>query len=250
VQAILYPLALIVYNIYVNPLRKFPGPKLAAATTLPKIWYMSRGETLGWINCLHREYGSIVRVGPNELSFLDAQAWKDIYGFQPAGKTSNHKDPKFYDFASLAVRSLVNANDQDHARARRIFSNAFSDKALKEQEPLFMKYADLMVQKLHEMVDLDLDTKVNIVEMFNFTTFDIMGMSVSLLLATYNLLAEIRRSHLRRALIHASKLKIRTLGCYNLRQCQGSNYASSYITLARSVRSSKSPLGPLYQPYA
>jgi hypothetical protein len=211
---------------------------------------MSRGETIRWINRLHREYGPIVRVSPKELSFLDAQAWKDIYGFQPAGKASHHKDPKFYDFASLAVKNLMNTNDQDHARTRRIFSNAFSDKALKEQEPLFIKYADLMVQKLHEKVDADLDAKINMVEMFNFTTFDIMGMSLSLLLVTYNLLAEIRRSYVRRAPIHASKLKVRTLGHYNLWRCQGSSYTSGYITLARSVRSSKCSLGSLYWPCA
>jgi hypothetical protein len=34
------------------------------------------------------------------------------------------------------------------------------------------------------------NAKINIVEMFNFTTFDIMGMKLSLLLATYNLPAE------------------------------------------------------------
>jgi hypothetical protein len=208
---------------------------------------MSRGETLRWISRLHREYGSIVRVGPNELSFIDAQSWKDIYGFQPAGKTGNHKDPQFYDFVSLVVKNLVNANDQEHARMRRIFSNAFSDKALKEQEPLLFKYADLMVQKLHEK---DLGAKINMVEMFNFTTFDIMGMDLSLLLGTCNLLAGIRGSYLRRAPLHASKLQVHTLGCYNLWQSQGSNYASGCIILAHSVWSSEFLLRRLYRPHA
>ncbi|KAF1810767.1 benzoate 4-monooxygenase cytochrome P450 [Eremomyces bilateralis CBS 781.70] len=173
--AILYPFALAVYNLYLHPLRKVPGPKLAAATKLPKIWHLARGGTLHWITQVHHEYGPIVRVGPNELSFIDAQGWKDIYGFQPAGKAGNAKDPKFYDFASVDETNLVNANDQDHARTRRIFSNAFSDKALKEQEPLLMKYVDLMVQKLHEKVEAEPDEKVNMVEILNFTTFDIMG---------------------------------------------------------------------------
>jgi cytochrome P450 len=81
------------------------------------------------------------------------------------------------------VKNLVNAEDRDHARMRRIFSHAFSDKALKEQEPLFQKYVDLMAQKLHEKLDADPDAQINMVEMFNFTTFDIMGISLSLLLA-------------------------------------------------------------------
>jgi hypothetical protein len=91
-------------------------------------------------------------------------------------KASNGKDPKFYELTSVDVPHMVNANDEDHWRARRVFSNAFSDKALKLQEPLLSKYVDLMVQKLDEKVAADPKGKVNLVEMFNFTTFDIMGM--------------------------------------------------------------------------
>ena len=41
---------------------------------------------------LHRKYGSVVRVMPNELSFDNAQAWEDIYGFRQGG-INMHKDP-------------------------------------------------------------------------------------------------------------------------------------------------------------
>jgi cytochrome P450 len=137
---------------------------------------LARGVNIYWVREQHRLYGPVVRLGPNELSFIDAQAWKDIYGFQPAGKSENPKDPRFFDFASLEVKSLVNSTDADHARARRIFSKAFSDKALKEQEPLFVKYADLLAEKLREKIEADAKAKIDMVEMLNFTTFDIMGM--------------------------------------------------------------------------
>jgi hypothetical protein len=116
----------------------------------------------------------VVRVAPDELSFIYAQAWKDIYGFRPAGITGNRKDQVFYNFASGLIRNMINADPETHARARRIFSNAFSDKALQEQEPLFMKYIDLMVRKLHECASVA-GKKVDMVRMYNFITFDIMG---------------------------------------------------------------------------
>jgi len=186
VVGVIYLVALATYRLYFSPLAKFPGPKLAAATILPKLWHLTRGELVNWVSSLHREYGPIVRVGPHELSFIHAQAWQDIYSFQPPGKPGNRKDPTFYDFASLEVRSIINTNDQDHARTRRVFSHAFSDKALKEQEPLFVKYINLLGQTMQDKVDADPDAKIDMVKMFNFTTFDIMGMILLSLPATFN----------------------------------------------------------------
>jgi cytochrome P450 len=58
---------------------------------------------------------------------------------------------------------------------RRIFSPAFSDRALKLQEPLFTKYVDLLVSKLKEGVEVESEKKFDMVRNYNFTTFDIMG---------------------------------------------------------------------------
>jgi hypothetical protein len=181
----IYLVSLAIYRLYFSQLARFPGPKLAAVIILPKLWHMARGEMVGWIASLHREHGPIVRVGPSELSFVNAQAWQDIYGFQPPGKAANRKDPKLYDFASLEnMRHMINANDQDHSRMRHAFSHTFSNKALKEQEPLLVKYVNLMGQVLQEKLDRDkadagLDVGIDMVQMLNFTTFDIMGMILS-----------------------------------------------------------------------
>jgi cytochrome P450 len=167
-----------------------------------------------WMASLHREHGPIVRVGPSELSFVNAQAWQDIYGFQPSSRAANRKDPKFYDFASMEnMRHMINANDQDHSRMRHAFSHAFSNKALKEQEPLLVKFVDLLGQVLQEKVDQGeadarLDVKVDMVQMLNFTTFDIMGMALSCLACN----SPARRSYLWRAPLHAPKLRVHTMG--------------------------------------
>jgi cytochrome P450 len=58
---------------------------------------------------------------------------------------------------------------------RRIFNPAFSDRALKQQEPLFTKYVDQLVRNLKGRIDEDPNTKVDLVRYYNFTTFDVMG---------------------------------------------------------------------------
>jgi cytochrome P450 len=71
--------------------------------------------------------------------------------------------------------NLIQARDVDHNRQRKIFTPAFSDRALKQQEPLFLKYTDQLVSKLKESINQDPDAKLDMVRMYNFTTFDIMG---------------------------------------------------------------------------
>jgi cytochrome P450 len=71
--------------------------------------------------------------------------------------------------------NLIQARDVDHNRQRKIFTPAFSDRALKQQEPLFMKYTDQLVSKLKEGIEDNPAKTIDMVRMFNFTTFDIMG---------------------------------------------------------------------------
>lgn len=54
-----YWLSKVVYRIYFHPLSKFPGPRLAAATTLYRAWYQivrDGGQLRQW-NKLHEQYG-------------------------------------------------------------------------------------------------------------------------------------------------------------------------------------------------
>jgi cytochrome P450 len=126
------------------------------------------------ICALHEKYGPVVRVSPHEISFNDPRAWKDIHGHLKPGKANIIKHPDWFVPAINDVHTIISANDVDHARMRRIFSNAFSDKALKLQEPLFAKYADLLVFKLKEVAK-DPEHQVDMVRMYNYTTFDIMS---------------------------------------------------------------------------
>lgn len=58
----------------------------------------------------------------------------------------------------------------NHARQRKILGPAFSDHAVREQEYILQKYSDLLISRLREQGD-----EVNIIEWFNYTTFDVTG---------------------------------------------------------------------------
>jgi cytochrome P450 len=129
------------------------------------------------MTALHRKYGDVVRTAPDELSFINAQAWKDIYGHAANRGRGGHpiKHPRRYERQPNAGMSLILASGEEHTRMRRMFSPAFSDRALKQQEPVFMKYVNQLVEKFREGIAADADRKFDMVRMWNFATFDIMG---------------------------------------------------------------------------
>jgi cytochrome P450 len=177
VQLVVRWVARAIYRVYFHPLSKFPGPALHVATRIPQLIALWKGTPHKRIGALHRKYGDVVRVAPDEISIIDPQAWKDAYGHgtKDTPGSNPHKHWKRYGGSFNKVPSLILANDEDHARMRRIFSPAFSDRALKQQEPLFMKYVNLLGKKLQEGLEEDPDRKFDMTRMYNFTTFDIMG---------------------------------------------------------------------------
>ena len=161
-QFAIYSCAQIVYNLYFHPLTKFPGPKLRAATFIPYCWDIWTGNADSNAKDLHMKYGDTVRINPCHLSFTTAQAWKDIYGHRP-GKSQLQKDPHFY-IKLEDVSDIVNSNNEDHSRFRRLLAHAFSEQAMREQEPLITTYFNLLIQKLHEQVEGPNNGKVDMVK--------------------------------------------------------------------------------------
>tara|TARA_R110002003_G_scaffold109_5_gene9173 strand:+ start:50158 stop:51480 length:1323 start_codon:yes stop_codon:yes gene_type:complete len=115
-----------------------------------------------------------VRIAPDELSFDEEPAWKDIYGSRP-GHKNFHKDP--IHVGSIAAvqgaSTITMANDIDHARQRRALSHAFSTKALLEQEYIVMNYVNKFSEKMREFAKAD--GIVDVAAWFAYTTFDVIG---------------------------------------------------------------------------
>ena len=64
-------------------LRDVPGPFIAAWTNLPRLsWVLSNRAHDIHIQ-LHRQYGKMVRFGPNMVSISDPAEISTIYGFNP-----------------------------------------------------------------------------------------------------------------------------------------------------------------------
>lgn len=71
--------AQVIYSRYGTGLRKYPGPFLASITNWWRFYDVVAHKRELPMVALHKKYGSIVRYGPNMLSFSDPRAIKDIY---------------------------------------------------------------------------------------------------------------------------------------------------------------------------
>ncbi|KAL1890217.1 hypothetical protein Sste5346_008371 [Sporothrix stenoceras] len=171
---IIYTLWKGIYNLYFHPLARFPGPFFARASPYPNVFNLIRGRIPFWIKACHDQHGPIVRVSPNELSFDNEAAWKDIYGSRP-GHLNFHKDPVHVGSIESVpgVSTITMANDADHARQRRALSHAFSTKALMEQEHIIRSYIDVFSDKMKDFARKG--TPVNLVAWLAYCTFDIIG---------------------------------------------------------------------------
>lgn len=162
----------VMYSLFFHPLAKFPGPKLAAVS---HVWYaiaVFGGNPHKAITELHRRYGPVVRIAPNELSFSTYTSFQTLHSH----KTSRSflKSPLYDAFINGSEPSLIGVRDPiEHGKRKRFLSHAFSSKALSDHVPTIQYYSDLFVERMREH-----GTRpggMNMTEWFNWFTFDVIG---------------------------------------------------------------------------
>ncbi|KAK8178090.1 cytochrome P450 [Phyllosticta citrichinensis] len=159
------------YNFFLHPLRAYPGPVLYRATCLPRFYDVMSGRSAPRMTELHEKYGTVVRYSPDELSFIEGDAWKTIY-VNGNNKAPFAKEPAHYPLPpDMPAGLLQDLDDASHRRQRQVFSSAFSERALKDQEPLLRTHVERLMARLTELSNQDVD----ITDYLNFVAFDIMG---------------------------------------------------------------------------
>ena len=69
-------------RLFSGPFRAIPGPWLNRISELPAALALLRGEQHLYYKSLHDKYGPVVRISPDEISFISVEARQEIYGFR------------------------------------------------------------------------------------------------------------------------------------------------------------------------
>ncbi|KAH8888100.1 cytochrome P450 [Thozetella sp. PMI_491] len=152
-----------IYNAFFHPLASYPGPLVYSGSELPRLIQEWRGNTVHKWSELHERYGPVVRIAPGQLSYISLQAWKDIYG----ARTRSMLTPA----ESSASHPMISCDDVNHGRHRRAIAPAFSERALRSYDATLMSHVNALMARLEQARASK--GHINLVDWFNFTTFDI-----------------------------------------------------------------------------
>ncbi|TKW50967.1 Pisatin demethylase [Colletotrichum tanaceti] len=145
---ILGPLLLLLNAIrtrYLSPLRRYPGPFLASTTRLWKVLSTASRRTHLDHIALHRKYGPVVRIAPNEVSLASPEAARTVLS---AGK-------RFYKTAFYSVFPpaenpdiFTEVDEEAHARKKKVANVPYSMAAMQQLGPFIDDTIDLLAAKL------------------------------------------------------------------------------------------------------
>lgn len=93
VALLIHLIATAIYNLFFHPLRSYPGPLLWRMSSIPWCYHQLTGDRTRIQAKLHIQYGHVLRIRPDELSYTSYQAWDDIYAHHP-GRPEFPKDPR------------------------------------------------------------------------------------------------------------------------------------------------------------
>ncbi|KAI1163869.1 cytochrome P450 CYP682H1 [Nemania serpens] len=137
------------YRMFLSPLAKIPGPKLAGLTYLYEAYYEGwlGGQYFLRVTEMHKQYGPIVRITPNEVHFSDPEFLDTLY---PAGGRKTDK-PDWFPLRTGTPDSIVSTQHHDLHRQRRNALNAFfSTASIHRLEHIMRKHLGIMLSRLEE----------------------------------------------------------------------------------------------------
>jgi hypothetical protein len=137
-----YKVANVIYRLYFSPLAGFPGPRLAAATSLYEFYFdvLQGGQFMFHLDHLHAKYGPIVRINPRELHIKDPSFYDTLYG-GPLNKRD--RDPPFIQ-TGMPLSTFETAPSGLHRERRKLLSPFLSTQAVTGLQSVVREKVDLI----------------------------------------------------------------------------------------------------------
>ncbi|KAI9038140.1 cytochrome P450 [Aspergillus affinis] len=122
------------YRLYLSPLAKFPGPRLAAVTGLYETYYdiVQDGQFVWQIERLHQQYGPIVRIKPSELHVQDPDYYNTLY----SGPTSKRNKDAWFSYLGWPQSIFSTEGHTLHRVRRSVLGQFFTRRAILDLEPV------------------------------------------------------------------------------------------------------------------
>ncbi|KAF9890904.1 hypothetical protein FE257_005480 [Aspergillus nanangensis] len=134
-----------IYRVYLHPLSKVPGPKIAAGTSLWLAYHTFIGDECTTVSKLHKRYGPVLRVAPNEVDIADGDAIEPIY----VARGGFAKTPAYSKFDIDGHSTIFSTLTlPDRASRAKAVAPLFSTNSIRQSEPTLAEVFDDFVARL------------------------------------------------------------------------------------------------------
>ncbi|MCJ1358491.1 MAG: hypothetical protein MMC33_008491 [Icmadophila ericetorum] len=173
-----YWVALIVQRLFYSRISHIPGPKLAAASTLYQAYYdffPHRGRFLWKCIDLHKKYGPIIRIGPDEVHVDDPSFYSEMYS---SATHRRNKSALWYwmdgtgEFGDLSAFMTMDHNL--HRMRRSGLGTYFSKRMVNELEPRIRDKVLLLRKRMLERAATR--EPVDLKDAYGAMTLDVISM--------------------------------------------------------------------------
>ena len=153
-----------------SPLRHIPGPTWSRFTRLPLKKAIVGGRRIFFIDDLHKQYGDVVRIAPDEVSIADVEGFKQIHAH-----SARFNKAKWYEELTIFPRHSVFTmqTKETHASRRKLFARGFSKSYLRDHyEPIVAEKAKLAVEGIKKRA---LNGDEDLMQWWTFLATDTVG---------------------------------------------------------------------------
>ncbi|KAI1365887.1 cytochrome P450 [Xylaria arbuscula] len=164
-----------IYRLYAHPLRKVPGPFLARITEIWRTVHYFRGTWFDDILELHRKYGPVVRISPNEVSVVSPDLTKTIYSHGKGTAKTN-----WYDIwaaggdLTRTYRGVFDTTDpKEHGFLRKRVSKVYSLSFFVSMEPKVQGVMNSLWERFDEFEQKE--KIINLSDWVSFFTYDVVA---------------------------------------------------------------------------
>ncbi|KAJ5718661.1 benzoate 4-monooxygenase cytochrome P450 [Penicillium malachiteum] len=142
-------ISIVIYRLYFHPLSHIPGPALAKITHLYE-WYYDLylgGQFTFQLHNLHKKYGPIIRINPDDIHINDPYFFDQIYN-QTNGRAN--KPPRFAEAFGPYPATIGTAPHELHRLRRSALNPFFSKKSVNDLFPVMWKPIEILLQRLKQ----------------------------------------------------------------------------------------------------
>ncbi|KAI1178015.1 cytochrome P450 [Nemania sp. FL0916] len=170
-------ICLIIYRLFFSPLARFPGPKLAATSTLYEAYYdlihKGGGQMAFKIKELHEKYGPIVRVGPNEVHIDDPEFYNSVYTKSTASRPID-KLEKYKHRFGMPEATISTVEGEKHRMRRQAVAPFFSKSRINGLNDTLLEVVERISYRLkHEYAGTG--RHIDVCDMWGALTADVVS---------------------------------------------------------------------------